>query len=85
MWKDPHVYAKKHRSYPHDMPASPSFGYLSFNIIRYSSQSSPKIAQPMPTYLNQLGRQSSLFSHDWPSVKRPVTQPLHLGELGQLK
>jgi len=39
----------------------------------------------MPTYLNQFGLQSSLFSHDSPSVKRPVTQPLHLGELGQLK
>jgi len=41
--------------------------------------------QPMPTYLNQFGRQSSLLSHDSPSVKRPVTQPLHFGEFGQLK
>ena len=42
-------------------------------------------AQPMPTYRNQLGRQSSLFSQASPSVKRPLTHPLHLGELGQLK
>lgn len=37
------------------------------------------------TNLNQFGRQSSLFSQASPSVKRPVTQPLHFGELGQLK
>ena len=41
--------------------------------------------QPIPTYLNQLGLQSSLFKNASPSVKRPVTQPLHFGELGQLK
>ncbi len=39
----------------------------------------------MPAYLNQLGRQSSLCRKASPSVKRPVTQPLHLRELGQLK
>lgn len=41
--------------------------------------------QPIPTYLNQLGRQSSWKRNFSPSVKRPVLQPLHLGELGQLK
>lgn len=41
--------------------------------------------QPMPTYLNQLGRQSSLWRKASPSVSRPVTQPLHFRELGQLK
>lgn len=41
--------------------------------------------QSMPTYLNQLGLQSSLNRNLSPSVKRPVTHPLHLGDLGQLK
>jgi hypothetical protein len=59
------------------MGASPAFTTI------YSDQG--KAAQFMPTYLNQLGRQSSLLSQASPSVKRPVTQPLHLGELGQLK
>jgi len=35
--------------------------------------------------LNQLGLQSSCISHASPSVTRPVMQPLHLGEFGQLK
>lgn len=39
----------------------------------------------MPTCLNQMGRQSSRFSHFAPSVKRPVAQPEHFGLLGQLK
>ena len=39
----------------------------------------------MCAYLNQFGLQSSLFNHFSPSVNRPVSQPLHLGELGQLK
>lgn len=39
----------------------------------------------MPTYLNQLGLQSSLNRNRSPSVKRPVTHPVHLGDLGQLK
>ena len=42
-------------------------------------------AHPVPTYLNQFGLQSSLFSHASPSVKRPVTHPLHFGLFGQLK
>lgn len=42
-------------------------------------------AQPMPTYLNQLGLQSSLCSQFSPSVNLPALQPRHLGELGQLK
>ena len=41
--------------------------------------------QSIPTYLNQLGLQSSLNRNLSPSVKRPVTHPLHLGDLGQLK
>jgi hypothetical protein len=42
-------------------------------------------AHSLPTYLNQFGRQSSRFNQASPSVKRPFVQPLHLGELGQLK
>lgn len=50
-----------------------------------NSSSSLSSVQPIPANLNQLGRQSSLCSHFSPSVRRPVTQPLHFGELGQLK
>jgi hypothetical protein len=49
----------------------------------YTHSTSP--AQPIPTYLNQFGLQSSFSSHDSPSVNRPAMQPLHFGELGQLK
>lgn len=45
----------------------------------------PVSHQSICANLNQFGLQSSLFSHASPSVKRPVTQPLHLFELGQLK
>lgn len=48
-------------------------------------QHPPFTHQPIPTYLNQSGRQSSLSSHASPSVNMPVTQSLHLGEFGQLK
>lgn len=53
-----------------------------YNPLRQTSRT---VLHPMPTYLNQLGLQSSLLSHCSPSVKRPVTHPLHFGELGQLK
>jgi hypothetical protein len=55
--------------------------------LRYQTNQSTSIRliHPCPTNLNQFGLQSSRFSHCSPSVKRPVTQPLHLGELGQLK
>lgn len=51
----------------------------------YAAASACFGAHSLPTYLNQLGRQSSRFNQASPSVKRPLTQPLHLGELGQLK
>lgn len=53
--------------------------------IRNDLLSSVAGYQSMPTYLNQLGLQSSLNKNLSPSVKRPVTHPLHLGDLGQLK
>jgi hypothetical protein len=49
------------------------------------ASASAGVAHSFPTYLNQFGRQSSFLSHVSPSVKRPLTQPLHFGELGQLK
>ena len=45
----------------------------------------PSPHHPIPTYLNQSGRQSSLCNQASPSVNMPVTQLLHLGEFGQLK
>lgn len=60
---------------------------FSHRICRYGAglSSSPGSAHSLPTYLNQFGRQSSRFSHASPSVNRPVMQPRHFGEFGQLK
>lgn len=40
--------------------------------------------QPIPTYLNHNGLQSSLCSQDSPAKNCPALQPLHFGEFGQL-
>lgn len=57
-------------------------GSAPLSSIRHRS---PLVSQPMPTYLNHSGRQSSLCRKASPSVNLPATQSLHLGEFGQLK
>ena len=43
------------------------------------------VIQPVPTYLNQFGLQSSFCNHGSPAKNIPVLHPLHFGEFGQLK
>lgn len=61
-------------------PVVVSYALNMFNVCM-----PPGLAQPMPTNLNQFGRQSSFWRNGSPSHILPVTQPLHLGELGQLR
>jgi len=69
----------------HDYDTTPDIYTIRCAEHMYKKITSRIRAQSIPTYLNHNGRQSSRLSQFSPSVKRPATQPEHLGLFGQLK